>query len=154
MSRNSRRRARTGSRGNLVTDEERYQEKVRQMEAWLTKNGVRPSETCNGKPVAEALIEKIAADLGVHDYKVNDKGHLAVFGQCKDPYGQAILHSDDIRDFLWGAELTVIKVTEDSPEYEELDNGKFQCLVCKDEGATKVLKTEKGMTDHIMSAHR
>ena len=153
MSRNSRQRARTGSRGNLVTDEERLQEKVLQMQAWLTKNGVKASETCNGVPAAEALIEKIAADLGVHDYKVNDKGHLAVYGHCDDPYGQAILHSDDIRDFLWGTEVAVV-ITEDSPEYEELDNGKFQCLVCKDEGSTKILKTEQGMIDHVTSVHR
>lgn len=39
-------------------------------------------------------------------------------------------------------------------DYEELDDGTFQCLVCKRDGKKKILQTEKGMIDHIEANHR
>jgi|GEM_PF-5638334 len=39
-------------------------------------------------------------------------------------------------------------------DYEETDDGRFECLVCKREGEEKILKTEKGIIDHIEDKHR
>lgn len=42
---------------------------------------------------------------------------------------------------------------EEAGDYEELSDGSFKCLLCDIEGEEKILKTEKGMINHIESAH-
>jgi len=42
---------------------------------------------------------------------------------------------------------------EEEASYEELPDGRFQCLICKLNVEEKILKTEKGMIDHIQDKH-
>ena len=83
---------------------------------WLLRHGIDPKEPCKGSTALGTLKVKLQADFGVVSVHVNAKGDL-----CNLLTGEVLIHRDDARSYLWGAEVKVTVEIDDDGELETVD---------------------------------
>ena len=121
---------------------------------WMAAEGMDPNRTYAGNDGATEYCLKLVDDFGpglfvfqagqgIEHRVLNDRGY-SIMAPC--------IHRDDIVSYLWGKEVTITTEIADAPEtppYFE-DHGLFYCNY---EDCEKVLKSAKGIKNHIDKEH-
>lgn len=86
----------------------------------------------------EVEVEEPVVDEIEDEVEEINEGDDSVLDKVYDPFG---------------VRVTVTTEEDNVDCYEELDDGKFRCLICAKDGIDKILKQEARMKNHVRDKH-